>query len=80
MSSIISFLIIPKKIISIDFYLADIYEAIYPYEATESTDLSFNTGDRIMVLKRDGEWWTGQIGDRTGTFPNNYVQKIDTVK
>ncbi len=36
-------------------------------------------GERITVLKRDGNWWTGKIGDRTGTFPNNYVQKIDNV-
>jgi hypothetical protein len=58
-------------------YLADIYEAIYPYEATDPADLSFNIGERIIVLKREGDWWTGKIGDRTGTFPNNYVQKID---
>ncbi|CAF5034367.1 unnamed protein product, partial [Rotaria socialis] len=31
---------------------------------------------RIVVLQRDGDWWTGKIGDRTGTFPNNYVQKV----
>ncbi len=61
------------------FYLADIYEAIYPYEATDPADLSFTAGERIIVLKRDGDWWTGKIGDRTGTFPNNYVQKIDNV-
>jgi len=60
-------------------YLADIYEAIYPYEATDPADLSFNIGERIIVLKREGDWWTGKIGDRTGTFPNNYVQKIDNV-
>ena len=61
------------------FFLADIYEAVYSYEATEPTDLSFNVGERIIVLKRDGNWWTGKIGDRTGTFPNNYVQRVDNV-
>lgn len=64
----------------LSFFLADIYEAIYPYEATDPADLSFNTGDRIIVLKREGDWWTGKIGDRVGTFPNNYVQKIENVK
>lgn len=54
----------------------DIYEAIYPYEATDTSDLSFDIGEHITVIKRDGDWWTGRIGDRTGTFPNNYVQKI----
>ena len=29
------------------------------------------------MIKRDGDWWTGRIGDRVGTFPNNYVQKIE---
>jgi hypothetical protein len=68
-----------KKLNKIDFILADIYEAIYPYEATDPADLSFNIGQHIVVLKREGDWWTGQIGDRTGTFPNNYVKKIETV-
>jgi hypothetical protein len=61
------------------FYLADVYEAVYPYQATDPADLSFQVGERIIVLKRDGAWWTGKIGNRTGTFPNNYVQKIETV-
>jgi hypothetical protein len=58
----------------------DIYEAIYSYEATDSSDLSFDIGERIIVIKRDGDWWTGQIGDRIGTFPNNYVQKIEDIQ
>ncbi|CAF2785369.1 unnamed protein product, partial [Rotaria sp. Silwood2] len=52
----------------------DIYDAIYPYEATDPGDLSFHVRERIIVLKREGDWWTGKIGDRIGTFPNNYVQ------
>ncbi|CAF0815781.1 unnamed protein product [Rotaria sordida] len=66
--------------ISNDVNNADIYEAIYSYEATDSTDLSFDVGERIIVLKCDGDWWTGQIGDRTGLFPNNYVQKINNIQ
>lgn len=31
----------------------------------------------IMVTKKDGDWWTGTIGTRTGIFPSNYVQKAD---
>ena len=55
----------------------EVYEAIYAYEATDPSDLSFDVGERIVVSKREGDWWTGQVGDRTGTFPYNYVQKID---
>jgi hypothetical protein len=58
----------------------DIYEAVYAYEATDPSDLSFDVGDRILVIKRDGDWWTGQIGDRIGTFPNNYVEKIENIQ
>ena len=61
------------------FFTADIYVSIYPYEATDPADLSFNINERIIVLKREGEWWTGKVGDRIGTFPNNYVQKVDNV-
>ncbi|CAF0882259.1 unnamed protein product [Rotaria sordida] len=68
----------PTSASSTDSSFADIYEAIYPYEATDPSDLSFNAGERIIVLKREGDWWTGKVGDRTGTFPNNYVQKVET--
>lgn len=30
-----------------------------------------------MVIKKEGDWWTGTIGNRTGMFPSNYVQKAD---
>ncbi|CAF3974242.1 unnamed protein product, partial [Rotaria sp. Silwood1] len=58
----------------------EVYEAIYSYEATDPSDLSFDIGERVIVLKRDGDWWTGQIGDRTGLFPNNYVQKVNIIQ
>lgn len=31
-------------------------------------------GEHIKVLKKDGDWWTGSIGNRIGIFPSNYVQ------
>lgn len=31
----------------------------------------------VMVIKKEGDWWTGTIGNRTGMFPSNYVQKAD---
>ena len=60
-----------------DYLVDNIYETVYAYEATDPSDLSFDVGERIVVLKHDGEWWTGQIGERTGVFPSNYVQKIN---
>lgn len=37
-------------------------------------DLVFDVGEYITVIKKDGDWWTGQIGTKTGIFPSNYVQ------
>ncbi|XP_054264037.1 intersectin-1 isoform X2 [Macrosteles quadrilineatus] len=54
------------------------YVALYPYASTEPGDLKFNQGEVILVVKKEGEWWTGVIADRTGIFPSNYVQKADT--
>jgi SH3 domain len=53
------------------------YVAIYPYQSVEAGDLSFEAGDMMVVTKKDGEWWTGKIGDRIGLFPSNYVQISD---
>uniref|UniRef100_A0AAX7VLF9 Osteoclast-stimulating factor 1 n=1 Tax=Astatotilapia calliptera TaxID=8154 RepID=A0AAX7VLF9_ASTCA len=43
-----------------------------------SGDLTFKEGDVILVSKRDGEWWNGSIGNRTGVFPSNYVKPKET--
>ncbi|XP_041566413.1 intersectin-1 isoform X4 [Drosophila elegans] len=53
------------------------YIAAYPYDSAEDGDLSFSAGEMVMVIKKEGEWWTGTIGNRTGMFPSNYVQKAD---
>ncbi|CAG4970005.1 unnamed protein product [Colias eurytheme] len=56
----------------------DFYIAAYPYASTEPGDLTFEAGERIEVIRRDGDWWTGRIGVRTGIFPSNYVTKDTT--
>lgn len=52
--------------------------AIYTYESPEPGDLTFREGDVILVSKREGEWWNGSVGDRTGLFPGNYVKPKET--
>lgn len=54
------------------------YVALYTYESPEPVDLTFKEGDVILVTKREGEWWNGAIGDRTGVFPSNYVKPKET--
>ncbi|CAL1603896.1 unnamed protein product [Knipowitschia caucasica] len=50
------------------------FMALYTYESPEPGDLTFKERDIILVSKREGEWWSGSIGDRTGLFPGNYVK------
>lgn len=52
------------------------YVSCYPYESGEIGDLTFGAGEYITVIKKDGDWWTGTIGTRTGIFPSNYVQEV----
>ena len=40
----------------------------------EPGDLVFEAGEQIEVFKKENEWWTGKIGDRSGVFPYNYVE------
>lgn len=42
----------------------DFYIAAYPYNSTEPGDLVFEAGERIEVIRRDGDWWTGRVGIR----------------
>ena len=58
---------------------ADTVVAIFDFDAQEASDLGFKKGEKIEVLKRDGDWWTGRIGSREGTFPYNYVKKPETM-
>uniref|UniRef100_A0A8K9WW84 Intersectin 2b n=1 Tax=Oncorhynchus mykiss TaxID=8022 RepID=A0A8K9WW84_ONCMY len=55
-----------------------LYMALYTYESPEHGHLMFREGDVILVTQREGEWWSGGIGDRTGVFPSNYVKPKET--
>lgn len=54
------------------------YIAMYTYESSEQGDLIFQQGDMILVTKKDGDWWTGTLGDKSGVFPSNYVRLKDS--
>jgi len=53
---------------------AALYVSVYPYTSEEPDDLTFDLGETINVTGKNGDWWTGSIGDRTGVFPYNYVE------
>uniref|UniRef100_A0ABI7WXN6 Intersectin 2 n=1 Tax=Felis catus TaxID=9685 RepID=A0ABI7WXN6_FELCA len=66
-----------KKPTSAAYTGGEEYIALYPYSSVEPGDLTFTEGEEILVTQKDGEWWTGSIGDRTGIFPSNYVKPKD---
>ncbi|KAL4824949.1 hypothetical protein H8958_010425 [Nasalis larvatus] len=68
---------INKKPTSAAYSVGEEYIALYPYSSVEPGDLTFTEGEEILVTQKDGEWWTGSIGDRSGIFPSNYVKPKD---
>jgi len=51
-------------------------QALYAFQAQDNTELSFQPGETITVTRQSGEWWEGEIGNRRGLFPANYVRVI----
>jgi hypothetical protein len=51
--------------------------ALYDFSSSEADDLTFKSGDVIVLLSSpDGEdWWQGEIKGRVGMFPRTYVEK-----
>jgi len=58
-------------------FCTELYTAVYTYTSDEVGDLTFTEGDVISVVKADGDWWTGSIGQRSGIFPGNFVKKYE---
>ncbi|XP_020644155.3 mitogen-activated protein kinase kinase kinase 9 isoform X2 [Pogona vitticeps] len=58
---------------------AGLWTAVFEYEACGEDELSLRPGDVVQVLSQDSRvsgdegWWTGQIAQRVGIFPSNYV-------
>ena len=51
-------------------------QALYVFQAQDNTELSFQPGEMITVIRQSGEWWEGEIGSRRGLFPANYVRVV----
>jgi son of sevenless-like protein len=48
--------------------------AIYDYQSSDPSSLSFQRDSVIEVLTRlDSGWWDGLLGEERGWFPSNYV-------
>lgn len=54
-----------------------LYRALYDFKALVEGDLDIQTGDIIELIEANGDWMCGRIGERTGVFPGNYVERIN---
>jgi len=49
--------------------------ALYDYDATNDTELSFKENDILSITEQDESgWWFAEIGGRGGFIPRNYVE------
>lgn len=53
-------------------------KALFDYNSDVLEDLSFLTGDVIIIHKKTGdEWFEGELKGRVGLFPSAYVEVIE---
>eukprot|EP00095_Tigriopus_kingsejongensis_P004984 maker-scaffold96_size378025-snap-gene-2.51 protein:Tk04984 transcript:maker-scaffold96_size378025-snap-gene-2.51-mRNA-1 annotation:"intersectin-1 isoform x2" len=62
-----------ELVLPTDSLPTEVFVAHVPYQSTEPGDLVFEEGQKIRVLVKNSEWWTGQYDDKLGVFPSNYV-------
>ncbi|XP_033628075.1 uncharacterized protein LOC117290662 [Asterias rubens] len=46
------------------------------YRGTKDQELDLNVGDEVTVLKKQDDWWEGQIKDNVGWFPASHVEEV----
>ncbi|XP_063710532.1 tyrosine-protein kinase SRK2-like isoform X3 [Symsagittifera roscoffensis] len=58
---------------------SSVYTAIYPHHALDPGELSFEKGDKFLVLKADGPWWqvTCLKNNQTGYVPANFLSNTE---
>lgn len=53
------------------------YKVLYSYKPKNKDELELKEGDVVHVCDTcDDGWFIGAVGNRFGTFPGNYVQKL----
>lgn len=63
-----------------------IYLGIWPFEARHRDELSFQEGDVLEVINRNGDWWTARKIDKngrcqgTGIVPHNYLARTESLQ
>lgn len=49
-------------------------KAVYDFNASEPSELSFKQGDVLNIISQNGGWWDAEINGRRGQVPANYVK------
>lgn len=53
---------------------------MFSYQQANPDELNLSVNDLIQVLGEVEEgWWSGQIGNRYGVFPSNFVVPVENV-
>ncbi|MCP8717619.1 MAG: SH3 domain-containing protein, partial [Asgard group archaeon] len=54
-------------------------KSLFPYESTYEDDLTFGSGVVITVTSiENDEWYSGEYNGKSGMFPKNFVEIIQT--
>ncbi|XP_067664002.1 serine-rich adhesin for platelets-like [Haliotis asinina] len=57
------------------------HRAIHPYPGHSETDLTFDSGDIIIIYETlDNGWWLGSRGEEVGWLPGSYLEILDNSK
>ncbi len=61
------------------------WTAIFDYDASGDDELTLRRGEQVRVLSKDVKisgdegWWTGEVNNKVGIFPSNFVTKPEVV-
>ena len=53
-----------------------LYKALYDYDTNEPLELSFRKGDIIKVYETKFDWFEGELNDKRGFVPSNYLTPV----
>jgi hypothetical protein len=48
----------------------------FDFNATDPTELSFKTGDNLIIHKKEGDWWEAELNGKKGLVPSNYLKLV----
>ena len=63
---------------------ADLFLALYDYDARTDDDLSFRKGEKLVIVNNhDGDWWQAELAHapgKRGYIPSNYVAAVQSIE